>query len=233
MMRTLLPLMMPFFCLSLTAIAATETATTTQQTTRQALSEAQQAQRWGLSREEWSQYLRLRQGERGIWSPGLDPLTTLGVEAGTDEERRKYADLLVEKESRRVEKELAFQRAYDAAWKRRYPLLTRVTDAHLQTARSPTSRLAVFVRENCPPCETRLKTLLRSGHPLDIWLVGSQGDDARLRRWALAQQIDPQQVKSRQITLNHDAGRWQQLGNKPIPAVLEQQEGQWQSVASP
>jgi len=232
-MRILLLQMIPFFCLSLTTFAATETTTTAQQTARQALSEAQLAERWGLSREEWSQYLQLRQGERGIWSPGLDPLTTLGVEAGTDEERRKYADLLVEKESRRVEKELAFQRAYDAAWKRRYPLLTRVTDARQQTPRSPTSRLAVFVRDSCPPCERRLKTLLRSGHPLDIWLVGSQGDDTRLRRWALAQQIDPQQVKSRLITLNHDAGRWQQLGGKPIPSVLEQQEGQWQPVTSP
>ncbi|EGT5656577.1 TIGR03759 family integrating conjugative element protein [Citrobacter braakii] len=232
-MRNRLSLVVPLFCLSLNVLAATETTTVTRQSQEQTLSAEQQAQRWGLSREEWSRYLQLRQGERGIWSPGLDPLTTLGVEANNDEERRKYADLLVEKESQRVEKELAFQRAYDAAWKRRYPSLTPVADVHRQTALSPTSRLAVFVRENCPPCDTRLKTLLHSEHPLDIWLVGSQNDDTRLRRWALTQHIDPRRVKSRDITLNHDAGRWQKLGSGQIPAVLEQQEGQWQIVTSP
>lgn len=232
-MRNRLSLVVPLFCLSLNVPAATETTTATRQSTEQTLSAEQLAQHWGLSREEWSRYLQLRQSERGIWSPGLDPLTTLGVEAGTDEERRKYADLLVEKESRRVEKELAFQRAYDAAWKRRYPSLTPVADTHRQTALSPTSRLAVFVRENCPPCDTRLKTLLRSAHPLDIWLIGSQNDDTRLRRWALTQHIDPQRVKSREVTLNHDAGRWQKIGQGQIPVVLEKQEGQWQPISSP
>lgn len=232
-MRNRLWLVVPLFCLSLNVPAATETTTVTRQSTEQALSAEQLAQHWGLSREEWSRYLQLRQSERGIWSPGLDPLTTLGVEANNDEERRKYADLLVGKEARRVEKELAFQRAYDTAWKRRYPSLPPVADAHRQTALSPTSRLAVFVRENCPPCDTRLKKLLSSAHPLDIWLVGSQNDDTRLRRWALTQHIDPRRVKSREITLNHDAGRWQKLGSGQIPAVLEQQEGQWQPVSSP
>ena len=232
-MRNRLSLVVPLFCLSLNVLAATETITATRQSTEQTLSAEQLAQRWGLSREEWSRYQQLRQSERGIWSPGLDPLTTLGVEANSDEERRKYADLLVEKESQRVEKELAFQRAYDAAWKRRYPSLTPVADAHHQTALSPTSRLAVLVRENCPPCDTRLKNLLRSAHPLDIWLVGSQNDDTRLRRWALTQHIDPRRVKAREITLNHDAGRWQKFGGGQIPAVLEQQEGQWQIVTSP
>lgn len=232
-MQNRLSLAIPLYCLSLNVLAATETTTVTRQSTEQTLSTEQQAQRWGLSREEWNRYLQLRQSERGIWSPGLDPLTMLGVEASSNEERRKYADLLVEKESQRVEKELAFQRAYDAAWKRRYPSLTPVADIRHQAPLSPTSRLAVFVRENCPPCDTRLKTLLNSAHPLDIWLVGSQNDDTRLRQWALTHHIDPQRVKSREITLNHDAGRWQKIGQGQIPVVLEKQEGQWQPVSSP
>lgn len=60
-----------------------------------------QAQQWGLTDSEWQHYQQLRQGERGIWSPGLDPLTTLGVEANSDAERQRYAELLVRKEHQR------------------------------------------------------------------------------------------------------------------------------------
>lgn len=79
------------------------------------LTTQQQATVWGVTPEEWQRYLTLKQQVRGVWSPGLDPLTTLGVEADTDHERQRFAELLVRQEYQRLEKELAFQRAYDAA----------------------------------------------------------------------------------------------------------------------
>lgn len=214
-------------------LAATETISPTTQSDENSLTTTEQAQRWGLTSEEWSHYEQLKLGERGIWSPGLDPLTTLGIEATTDTKRQKYADLLVEKEYQRVEKELAFQRAYDAAWKRHFPELTPVAIGDSVQATSDNSRLAVFVRDNCAPCESRLKTLLHSPHPLDIYLVDSQNDDTRLRRWAVTQQIDIERVKKHDITLNHDAGRWLEIGQAKMPAVLEKQGAQWQSVTTP
>lgn len=210
--------------------AENETTTTVQKSAETSLSAAVTAQQWGLSQEEWTRYEALKRGERGIWSPSLDPLTTLGVEATTDAERRKYAALLVEKEALRVEKELAFQRAYDEAWKRRFPDLMPVTAA---TMTDKTARLAVFVRENCPPCDARLKSLLDAGNPLDIWLVGSNNDDSRLKRWASAQHIDNTRVQRREITLNHDAGRWLHYGQGKMPAVLEKRGEAWLPVTTP
>lgn len=210
--------------------AENETTTTVQKSAETSLSAAVTAQQWGLSQEEWTRYEALKRGERGIWSPSLDPLTTLGVEATTDAERRKYADLLVEKEALRVKKELAFQRAYDEAWKRRFPDLMPVTAA---TMTDKTARLAVFVRENCPPCDARLKSLLDAGNPLDIWLVGSNNDDSRLKRWASAQHIDNTRVQRREITLNHDGGRWQHYGQGKMPAVLEKRGEAWLPVTTP
>lgn len=49
------------------------------------LTTQQQATVWGVTPEEWQRYLTLKQQARGVWSPGLDPLTTLGVEADTDQ----------------------------------------------------------------------------------------------------------------------------------------------------
>ncbi|EHK4263086.1 TPA: TIGR03759 family integrating conjugative element protein [Raoultella planticola] len=211
------------------AQAGNETTSVVQNSTETPLSSHPAAQQWGLTLEEWSRYETLKHSERGIWSPSLDPLTLLGVEATTDAERQRYADLLVEKESQRVEKELAFQRAYDAAWKRRFPGLMPA----VATTPDRTSRLAVFVREDCTACDTRLKTLLNAGNPLDIWLVGSDNNDSRLRRWAVSQHIDNTRVQRREVTLNHDAGRWLHYGQGKMPVVLEKQGDTWLPITAP
>ncbi|MDO3870727.1 TIGR03759 family integrating conjugative element protein [Salmonella enterica] len=169
------------------------------------LTTQQQATVWGVTPEEWQRYLTLKQQARGVWSPGLDPLTTLGVEAESDHERQRFAELLVRQEYRRLEKELAFQRAYDAAWQRLYPGLTP-----LKTTSASTSRVSLFVQEDCPPCDSLLRTLLAQQRPLDIWLVGSEGDDNRVRRWAMAHGIDALFIDYARIVLpRHNARAWE------------------------
>ena len=107
------------------------------------------ARDWGLRPEEWARYRQVMQGPLGIYSPNLDPLTALGIEARSDEERNRYAELQVQAESRRVGKTLAYQRAYDAAWKRLYPGQARVNMPSTQTpgaGNRGSGRLAVFVK---------------------------------------------------------------------------------------
>ena len=55
----------------------------------------QQARDWGLGVEEWTRYRDLMQGPLGVYSPHLDPLTALGIEARADQERQRYAELQV------------------------------------------------------------------------------------------------------------------------------------------
>jgi len=172
------------------------------------------------------------QGPLGIYSPNLDPLTALGIEARSDEERSRYAELQVQAESKRVGKTLAYQRAYDAAWKRLYPGQQRV---NMPGAKAPgagnrgSGRLAVFVKTECPPCEQRVRQLQAAGTAFDLYMVGSRQDDARIRQWATQAGIDAGRVRSRTITLNHDAGRWLSLGLPgDLPAVVREVNGQWQ-----
>lgn len=80
-----------------------------------------QAATWGLSEQEWSRFEQIQAGPRGFWSPNLDPLTALGVEAETDQERQRYAELQVTLEAKRAERELAYQNAYTAAWASCFP----------------------------------------------------------------------------------------------------------------
>ncbi|WP_437884516.1 TIGR03759 family integrating conjugative element protein [Pseudomonas sp. LRF_L74] len=185
---------------------------------------------WGLNEQEWSRYQDIQKGPRGIWSPNLDPLTALGVEARSDAERQRYAELQVRLEAQRAERELAYQKAYNNAWARLYPGLMPVEG--LGTTSTPSvTRLALFVEDNCPSCMDRLKQLRNRGSQVDVYLVGSSNDDAQVRRWAAEAGVDAKQVQQRVITLNHDNGLWFSLGAKGgLPAVFRQEAGQWQRV---
>ncbi|AZC39451.1 TIGR03759 family integrating conjugative element protein [Pseudomonas chlororaphis] len=194
------------------------------------------ARKWGLSSQEWSRYQALMEGPRGTYSPGLDPLTALGIEARSADERRRYAELQVQAERQRIEKELAYQRAYDQAFSRLYPneKVIQISSAPSSTATGQSAlksdgRLAIFVRDNCLPCFTQVKELQAQKQAFDLYFVGSQGDDEHIRRWAAIARIDPSAVRNRQITLNHDGGRWLGIGlGGDLPAVVREVNGKWQ-----
>jgi integrating conjugative element protein (TIGR03759 family) len=202
----------------------------------------QRAEAWGLRIEEWQRFETLMQGQRGLWSPDLDPILVLGIHARSDEERRRYAELAVEQERARVAGELAFQRAYDEAWRRLYPDELMIDTAALGLGRpqaSPavgatdnTRRILLFTRvQDCPACDALLPSVLARSSTLavglDIFLLDTgPGDDAAVRAWAGERGIPLERVRTRQITLNHDQGTAARLGiGQDAPALALQTTG--------
>lgn len=187
---------------------------------------------WGLTQEDWKAYQNLMQGHRGILSPNLDPITALGVEAQTEAERRRYAEIHVRFEKQRVEKELAFQRTVDQAWTRLYPKAQLIDMVKIEQAQTPMierqgGRLLFFTTVNpCPSCDVALEVLLaqvkEQDRQLDIYFESAKNDTA-IREWAKNHRIPAQQVRSRQITLNHDKGKLAMIsqftGQVPYVAV--------------
>ncbi|WP_208950398.1 TIGR03759 family integrating conjugative element protein [Rahnella sp. ChDrAdgB13] len=213
------------------ATSTTSTANSLQDKSLQSQSQ-QSAQLWGLSDIEWQKYQQLKQGKRGIQSPGLDPLTTLGVESDSASERRRLAELWVKEEYQRTEKELAFQREVNAAWSRLYPNALSVNMGNASgLAHDTNGRMALFVRDNCERCDARLAAVLADNRPVDIYLVGSDGKDDTVRKWAVSHNIPVDRVRSRQITLNHDRGLWMTYGQGQMPVILQQGENGWQLAA--
>ncbi|MFY3758469.1 TIGR03759 family integrating conjugative element protein, partial [Escherichia coli] len=93
-------------------------------------------------------------------------------------------------------------------------------------------RLALFVKgKDCGQCDARLAAVLADNRPVDIYLVDSKGDDDVLRSWAKAHHIPADKVRARQITLNHDGGRWIKFGNGLMPVVLQQGKDGWTIAA--
>lgn len=197
------------------------------------------AKAWGLTDSEWRRYQEINSGPRGIWSPGLDPISVLGTHARSDAERRKYAEMQVHIDKARVDQELAFDREYTAAWKRLYPDLLPIGSgpgSQLSSTASPVQqgpdRLLVFVSLSCASCEESIGKLVSSGTAFDLFLVGTDNNDQAIRQWAQTAGIPPELVRSRKITLNHDRGQWLDLGGLTgtLPAAFQRAGEQWLPV---
>lgn len=204
--------------LLVTPAVAQESQTTRVEQTQVEQSRQQTAQAWGLDQKEFERFESIMKGPRGTWSPNIDPLTALGLEARTPAERQKYAEQLVKAERARAEAELSLQRAYDAAWKRLYPndmpvnaFTTNDNDVEkgsrsifTSTSTAPKQRLSVSIAiDECGECDAVIKRLLSVQVPMDIWVVDSEGKDDRIRSWAAKVGIPPARVRPGDITLNH------------------------------
>lgn len=196
--------------------------------------ENSRAKAWSLSPEEWRRYQQLMEGPLGVYSPGIDPLTALGIEARDSEELNRYTELQAHAEYKRATKLFAYQNAYDEAFARLYPNLLTVdllgaSNTPQSSPITAPSRLAVFVSIDCKGCIERIQHLQDASHSFDVYVIGTRGSDERIRNWASKAGIDAKRVRNRAITLNHDAGRWSSIGDKAgFPAVMQQVNGQWQ-----
>ncbi|MCY3818145.1 MAG: TIGR03759 family integrating conjugative element protein [Gammaproteobacteria bacterium] len=177
---------------------------------------------WGLSAEDWTRYEELMRGRRGVWTPDADPLLILGAHARTAAERRRYAEAFVIAEHRRVEGELAFERAVQAAWARLFPRQPRI--AAPPPAPAP-ERYAVVLDRDCADCADTLRGYLKGAAPVDVYVRGAADDDD-LRAWASAQGVDAADVRRGRVTVNHGDGGIP----GDAPAVWARRGGRWTAV---
>ncbi len=221
------------------APARLETGQTEREQVRPVLTELEHAKRWGLGAQDWAGYRTIMRGPRGLWTPNLDPLTVLGVNAENEAERRRYATLLLRLEAERVKRELAFEKTVQAVKTELYPDLepfdrTRLAAKLIETRRQGTplqagDHVLLFVNLQCAACDLWVQALIAKvqaipGLDLDVYVVGEATDEA-IRRWATQLAIPPVLVEGARVTLNHDAGTLMRLTRDPsvtVPVLLRQ-----------
>lgn len=192
---------------------------------------AEIAAQWGLTSQEWTAYEQVMRDRRGVWSPGLDPITALGVSAETAAERKRYAELYVRTEFERTRKELAFQLAVDSAWARLYPETPLIgSRSAAKDAAQGASRYALIVTPDCTECTTllqqRLDTLVSEAQEgVDVHVVGTGGNDEVLKEWMATQPELLAALKRGRATVNH-GNQFQDLSR--FPAIYSKTRGgQW------
>lgn len=173
------------------------------------------AKQWMLSETDWIKYKKIMSGPRGVWSPGLDPITALGVSETDLQERKRYAELWIKIETRRAELEMAFEVERQRAASRILGDQLAVNNsswiqAWEQKRVEVNKQVVLFVDSNCKEdCKLMFDELHASvgdNARLDIFFKqGATSDD--IGQWASFMKIPPDVVRSREITLNFDEGK--------------------------
>ncbi len=231
-------------------------------TSRQASTTIEVAQfdrnQWQLSEPEWQRYLSLMQGIRGSISPkSLSPLEVLGIHAETAQERKQYAKRWAQLMREDVERTLAFQRAYTEATLELYgkqPLfdenvlasLTAANQATANNANNPNvlhdgDRLLVFIKASaCQQCNVIAgQALSLSAHKkvqVDFYFTDTREpqDNPLIIAWAKQQQLDPERLAQKTLTLNHDKGTYLKVSQKllaDVPVIYLLRNGKLQKWA--
>lgn len=172
--------------------------------------EKAEARKWSLTDTDWIKYKEIMAGPRGVWSPGLDPITALGVSETDAKERRRYADIWMQVETRRIELELAFEKERLLAGRRLHGDTKRIeNDAWIAEWNRKQSAITTIINYFVDPaclveCAVKTNQLLASvseTSKLDIYFKpGSTENEAG--EWAAHFNIDPKIVATRKITLN-------------------------------
>lgn len=204
--------------------------------------ERAQSQQWGLSEDEWQRFKTLMQGIRGRLSPNISPVEALGIHARTEAERQRYAEMWAKALREDTERVLAFQHAYDDAWRRLYGNEPLIDPARLPPrAAAPLlqagDRLLFFTASTCAACDPVLELLLAKirrtpGLGLDVYLVDSGNDDGRVRTWAKGHGVPPALVRTGTVTLNHDDGALMHLSGftGSVPYVARRRGAQLSKI---
>ena len=193
-------------------------------------------QQWDLTQTDWQRYSVLMAGPRGYWSAQLDPLTALGVHASNDEERERYATILLSLEQQRIAGEIAFQRVYNRLAKNYQP--------HLPVLLKPLGlsrqiqHIVMFTPvdcgQNCNLLLQRLSDELNHIRQLDIYLVDATSPEL-LKNWQGLQKL-PQPLPSHlHIVIRAgkrllDKSRYGLTMLPPLPFLLAQKDGTWEVV---
>ena len=173
------------------------------------------AKQWKLKDADWIKYKQIMFGPRGTWSPGLDPLTALGVSEKDPKERQRYADIWIEIESQRYELEIAFEVERMKAAKRRFGDQKMIDNsawiaAWKKEQERTTHQALLFVDVNCKEkCTSYIADIQKSvgtKTQLDIYFKeGALADE--IGEWATFMQLNRDDVRSKKITLNFDEGK--------------------------
>ncbi len=210
------PMLIPLFAEADTihsenTLSSSKQSETEQTEKNSSVQEQQLAKKWGLTESDWLHYKEIMAGPQGNWTPNIDPITALGINASTDDERRYYAEIWVRKEAERIMNAAKFDQATQEAGNRLYgsvmmeyhPIVDNVI------GNKPISRALFFSERSCEkPCRDKLLTLInnKQGVPqLDIFITDAKTDD-EIRQFANDLKIPLDQIQNRRITLNHDQG---------------------------
>ena len=155
------------------------------------------ARTWGISETEWQRVQTIKAIRHGLVSDQITPLEVLGIFADNPEDRRRYAKLYAAQQRELLDRIAAFEADY----------LEEYAALNTRLSAGPRGRSTLVIGIECDSreCQRQIAeaiAIAKNG-AIDVYIAGSAGNDAAVRRWAATNKIPPDLVRLRQITLNH------------------------------
>ena len=155
------------------------------------------ARTWGISETEWQRVQTIRAIRHGLVSDQITPLEVLGIFADNPDDRRRYAKLYAAQQRELLDRIAAFEADY----------LEEYAALNNRLSAGPRGRSKLVIEIDCDSTECRRQIAeaiaIAQNGAVDMYVVGSAGNDAAVRIWAATNKIPPDLVRLRQITLNH------------------------------
>lgn len=204
----------------------------------------EQLSQWNLTEADYQKYKKLMQGEAGIYFAHLEPINVLGIYAKSDAERQRYAKLLVQRDNKRVDRLLSFNRAYvkqrllssngqpfDESLINEYKSLLGVLKKKIPTVIPGNQnykkllnsgvmkkRYTIVIKRDCPECDKAVRELINNKIPTDITIVDS--DSVQISKWAVSMGINRSMIQNGTISLNRDDAKVF-ANEKQFPVIYE------------
>ena len=155
------------------------------------------ARTWGISEAEWQRVQTIRAIRHGLVSDQITPLEVLGIFADNPDDRRRYAKLYAAQQRELLDRIAAFE----ADYLEEYAALNN----RLSAGSRGRSKLVIEIDCDSTECRRQIAEAIAIAQngAVDMYVIGSAGNDAAVRIWAATNQIPPDLVRRRQITLNH------------------------------
>lgn len=178
---------------------------------------------WGLDKDELKQYKIEMQGNRKFWSPNLHPIIVLGTREGvTESERKRLAERMVVMERERLDREIAFEKAFQEANSRLYagvPLFAESVDKEAKKSLlNQTGNYSYYIKLPCDACKPVIQNWLKNGSQLDLFIAANSDKD--IRAFAQKMEISPLLVPGRVRLHRMSVAKMQSIGIRALPQAV-------------
>lgn len=202
------------------------------------LAQKHQALVWGLSDDEEKRYLFLIQNQSGFFYDlkKVSPVEILGMNARTDNERKKYAEMDAKNQFQYMAKYLSYVSDYNQAAlslkdKLKLPVINQFDYKpfspynYKPISLESNDKLMLFLKLNSavkPIIASLLNSMTKNNKiSLNVYFIGKNISKTAIETWAQDQNIPPAMVEHNQITLNFGNSEFESLKTtKSLPVLV-------------
>lgn len=197
---------------------------------------------WNVTEKEWTKYESIMKKDGKYHWRDVDPIMILGMYAESESDKKRYAIRMAKKEHRLTDMFASFNRLYQKEFDILYGhekildlaflkeqisenalknnILSGNSKQHKKTS-SIGDKYILFISSDCQGCSDFYNRIVNEqaiGSSVDIYFI--RNTQQQIRQWAKLNDINPELVKSGNLTLNLAGEMYDRYNRPAIPSAF-------------